>query len=186
MAFAVATAGRGHPRLHWGVFGLPVFVVAEEMAGVPEIHRGEEEKPDYASAAHFLKPPIGRIHSSANDTKLASSHLLAQKVVFGEVYLFVKTLQFVKAPFIEKHEHAGAEWLMQAGQVLKEIVAEINPFIEPVALAANDIRGNAMQVFLLRQFDSSADQGIRRGFDIGVDEEYVVSVGQSRSGVAAD
>ncbi len=44
------------------------------------------------------------------------------------MYLFVKAFQFVEAPLIEKHEHAGAERLMQPGQVLKEIVAQINTF----------------------------------------------------------
>jgi len=156
------------------------------MAGVPEIHCCKKEEPDYSPASHFLESPVRRIHSAADDAELASRHLLAQQIVFREVYLLVKTFQFVKSPLIEKHEHPGAERLMQAGQVLEKIVAEINAFIEPVTFAANDIRGDAMKALLLCQFDGAPDQRIRGRFDIGVDEEHVMSVGPRRSGIAAD
>ena len=57
--------------------GLPIFVVTQEMAGIPEIHRGKEEEPDYTQVSHFLKSPVRGVNASTNDAELAPRHLLA-------------------------------------------------------------------------------------------------------------
>ena len=71
--FLLATAGYASPDLS----GLPIFVVAQEMAGVPEIHRGKQEQPDHTQVSHFLKSPVRGVNASANNPELASRHLLA-------------------------------------------------------------------------------------------------------------
>ena len=63
---------------------------------------------------------------------------------------------------------------MQPGEVLEGVVAEIDGLIEPVALAADNICGNAMEVLFLCQLKRAPDQRIRGGLDIGVDEQYVL------------
>jgi len=161
-------------------------VVAKEMALVAVIQRGCEKELDHSQASHLLKAPVCGIHASANDSKLASGNLLAQKVVFRKVNLFVKAGKLIEAPLVEKHEHSGAEGLMQTGKVLKQVVAEVDGFINPVALTADNVGGNAMEIFTLGQFHGPPDERVRAGLDIGIDEEYELGVGQGSSGIAAD
>jgi hypothetical protein len=71
--FLLATAGYASTDLS----GLPIFVVAQEMAWVPEIHGGKQEEPDHTQVSHFLKSPVRGVNASANDAELASRHLLA-------------------------------------------------------------------------------------------------------------
>jgi len=102
------------------------------------------------------------------------------------VHLLVKTIEFIKTSLIEKHEHARAERLVQPGQMLEEVVAEINSFIEPVALTANNVRRNTMKMLILCEFYGSPDQRIRGRFDIGIDEEDVLGGSERSTGIAAD
>ena len=102
---------------------------------------------------HLLKAAIGRVHSSADNSKLAARNLLAQQIVFGELCPFVEPAQFLKFFPIEQHEHAGGERLVQARQVLEAVVARVQRLVGPGALAANNVGGHAMQLLLLRQLD---------------------------------
>jgi len=156
------------------------------MALVAVIQCGSEKELDHSQASHLLKAPVCGIHASANDSKLASSYLLAQKVVFRKMNLFVKTGKLVEAPLVEEHEHSSAERLMQTGKVLKQVVAEVDGFINPVALAADNVCGNAMEMFALGQLHGPPYQRVRAWLDIGIDEEYELGVGQGSAGVAAD
>src|SRR5579863_7518251 len=156
------------------------------MAWVPEIHCGKQEEPDHAQVSHFLKSPVGGVNASANDAELVSRHLLAQKIVLRKVHFLVKAIEFIKTPLIEKHEHARAERLMQPGQMLEEVVAEINSFIEPVALTADDVRGNTMEMLILCEFHGPPDQTIRSWFDIGINKEDVLGVSERSPGIAAE
>jgi hypothetical protein len=75
---------------------------------------------------------------------------------------------------------------MQPGQMLEEVVAEINSFIEPVALTADDVRRNTMEMLILCEFHGPPDQRIRGWFDIGIDEEDVLGVSYRSAGIATD
>ena len=102
------------------------------------------------------------------------------------MHLLVKTIEFIKTSLIEKHEHARAERLVQPGQMLEEVIAEINSFIEPVALTANNVCRNTMKMLILCEFYGSPDQRIRGRFDIGIDEEDVLGGSERSTGIAAD
>ncbi len=91
---------------------LPVFVVPQEKFFATVMESRIKKQFCYAPVAHLLQPPVRGPHSSAYNPELASSHLFAQKVVLGEVYLLMKSAQFVEALLIEKHEHARTERMM--------------------------------------------------------------------------
>jgi len=74
---------------------------------------------------------------------------------------------------------------MQPGQMLEEVVAEINSFIEPVAFTADDVRRNTMEMLILCEFNGAPDQRIRSWLDIGIDEEDVLGVSERSAGIAA-
>src|SRR5437588_11063190 len=94
-----------------------VLVVAQEEFFAPRVHRGLQEESRHAEMPHLLKAAIGRVHSSADNSKLAARNLLAQQIVFGELCPFVEPAQFLKFFPIEQHEHAVIERLLYTRQL---------------------------------------------------------------------
>ena len=94
-------------------------MVAQKELSVPGIERGGEKKTGHASVSHFLKAAIRRIHATADNSKSASRHLLAQVIVLSEMDPHVESAQLFKASPFEQHEHASAEGTMHSGELLK-------------------------------------------------------------------
>jgi hypothetical protein len=101
---------------------------------------------------HFLEAAIGGEDAARNNRKPAALYLLAQVIILGEKNFRIEAAESIEARLLEEHEHTGAEGLVQARQILEEVVADVESFIEPAAVAANDVRGHALQIFLLGGF----------------------------------
>src|SRR5580700_2979469 len=129
--------------------GLPVFVIAQEVAGVPVVHRGFQEQPAYAQMSHLLEAAVRRIDTATNDAEAFALNLLAEQVVFGKENLFMKSAKLAELFQIEEHEHARGKRMMKTREVLEEIVTRVKKFVEPTAALAQDVRGHAMQLFAL-------------------------------------
>ena len=126
----------------------PVLVVAEEVFGVPEIEGGPEKQPGDAGVAHFLETAIGGVDAAADNGELVSLNLLAKVVVFGEKNSGIESAQRIETRLFKQHEHSRAKGFVQSGEILKEVIADVEGFIEPAALVTNDVGGHALQVFL--------------------------------------
>src|ERR1700722_11221727 len=75
--------------------------------------------------------------------------------------------------------------MVQAREVLKQIVSDVEQFIDPVAVAAKDVGGDAMKLLLLSQLHSPPDYRGMSEFNIGVEKKNVVALCPGRSQVAA-
>src|ERR1039458_2836614 len=166
--------------------GLPVFVIAQEVVFVPVVHRGFQEQPAHAQMSHFLETAVGGVDAAADDTEALPLHLLAEQVVLGKENLLMKSAEFVEPFQVEKHEHSRGEGMMEAREVLEEIVSGVKQLVDPVAVAAKDIRGDTMKLLALGQFDGAAhDRGMCQ-FDVGIKKENVDALGLGCSQIAAD
>src|SRR5450432_2789465 len=87
-----------HARGH---LSFPVFVVAQEELLVPKIERGGQKKTCHTGVSHFLKAAICRVHATADNSKSASRHLLAQVVVLGKVNADVEPSQLIETLSVE-------------------------------------------------------------------------------------
>src|SRR5271170_6200098 len=48
---------------------LPIFVIAQEVPLVPEVHRRPEEQPTYPQVPHLLEAAVGGVNASAHDSE---------------------------------------------------------------------------------------------------------------------
>jgi hypothetical protein len=76
--------------------------------------------------------------------------------------------------------------MMEAREILKEIVACVKELVEPSAALAQNVRGHAMQLLALSQFHGATNNRRMREFDIGIEKKNVSAVGVSCAQVAAD
>src|SRR5580704_3294887 len=76
--------------------------------------------------------------------------------------------------------------MMEAREVLEEIVAGVKQFVDPVAIAAKNVRGHAMKMLALRRFDGTADHRGMRQFDIGIEKEHIGAFGVGGTEIASD
>src|SRR5690349_6617762 len=121
-------------------------MVAEEVFRVPEIERGPEKQPGHTCVPHFPEATIAGVDPAPNDGEPVSPDLLAQVVIFGKKNARVKPAKRIETRFLEQHKHAGAEGTVQAGEILKKIVGDVQGFIEQTAIAAKDVGSEAFQV----------------------------------------
>jgi hypothetical protein len=89
-------------------------------------------------------------------------------------------------PQVEEHEHSGGEGMVQAREILEEIVAHINQLVDPTAIAANNICSHTVQLLALGQLHGVANHRGMRQLDIGVEEENISTVGLGRTQIPAD
>jgi hypothetical protein len=160
-------------------------MVAQEEVFVPVVERRGQEKSRNAQVPHLLEAAIGRINAATHDPEFAARHLLAQMVVLGKVDLLVKSSELVKAPLFEKHEHSGAEGMVQAGKILKQIIAGVEELVGETPLAAKYVGGDTMQFLALCQFDGTAHQRRAGRFDVSIKEKHIGRVGEVSAGVPA-
>jgi hypothetical protein len=165
---------------------LPVLVIAQEVVFVPVVHCGFQEQPAHAQMAHLLEAAIRGVNAAANDSETAARHLLAEQVILGERDLLVKAAELAKLAGVEQHEHSGGKRMVQARQILEEVVARVKEFVDPVAALAENVGGHTMKLLALSQFNRTAYDGGMRQLDIGVEEEYVVTLSLRRAQVAAN
>jgi len=116
--------------------GLPVFVVSQKIVFVPVVHCSLQKQPADAQVTHFLEAAIGGIDSSADDPEALSFHLLAEQVILGKENPFVKSVQAAKFLQIEEHEHPCREGTVEAGEILKQVIAGVEQPVDPVTVAA--------------------------------------------------
>ena len=165
---------------------LPIFMVTQEVVFVPVIHGGFQEQPAHTQVSHLLEAAVGGVDDAADDAEALPLHLLAEQVVFGEENLLVKSTELAEFFQVEQHEHSGSEGMMETGQVLEEIVGRVKKFVDPVAVAAQDVRGDTVKLLALGEFDGATHDGRMRQFDIGIEKENVGALGVRSSQVAAN
>lgn len=136
--------------------------------------------------SHLLEAAVGGIDAAANDAETFALYLLAEQVVLGEEDLFVESTEFMELFQIEEHEHASGEGMMEAREILEEIVAGIEQLVDPATAAAEDVCSDAMKLLALGEVDSAAHQGRMREVDVGIEEENVGALGLGRAEVAAN
>src|SRR5271169_2422540 len=136
--------------------------------------------------SHFLEPAVGGVNAAADDTEALPFHLLTEQVVLGKQDLFVKSAEFAESLQIEQHEHSRGEGMMQAGEILEQIVACVEQLVDPTAFVAKDVRSDTMKLLALGQFYGAANQGRVCQFNVGIEKENVGAVGMGGAQVAAD
>src|ERR1039458_1173849 len=136
--------------------------------------------------SHLLETAVGGVDAAADDTEALPLHLLAEQVVLAKENLLMKSAEFTELFHVEQHEHSRGEGMMEAREVLEEIVSGVKQLVDPVAVAAKDIRGDTMKLLALGQFDGAAhDRGMCQ-FDVGIKKENVDALGLGCSQIAAD
>src|SRR5271165_1285432 len=136
--------------------------------------------------SHLLEAAIRGVDTAAHDAESTPCHLLAQQIIFRKRDLLVKAAQLMKLFRIEQHEHPGRKGMVQARKVLKEIVARIKQFVDPVAVAANNVRSHTMKMFSLRELNRAAHHRRMPQFDVGIEKKNVVALRLCCAQVAAD
>jgi hypothetical protein len=136
--------------------------------------------------SHLLEAAIGGVDAAANDAEAFALHLLAEQVVFCKKNLFMETAEFAEFLHVEQHEHAGGEGMMELREVLEEIIARVKQLVDPTASTAKNVRSYTVKLLALGEFDSAANYGRMRQFDIGIEKENVGALGLSCPQVAAD
>src|SRR5260370_1344395 len=136
--------------------------------------------------SHLLEAAVGCIDSSADDPKAFPLHLLAEQVILRKENSLMKSSEFPELFQIKQHEHSSPARMVEAGEVLKQIVAHVEELVDPVAIAAKDVGGDTMKPLALGQFDGAANHGSMSQFDVGIEKENVIALGLSRTQVAAD
>src|ERR1700677_211642 len=163
---------------------LPIFMIAQEVILVPVIHRRLQEQPSRAPVSHFFEPAVCRINSAADDPKAFAFYLLCQQIIFGEGHLLVKSAQLPELFQLEQHEHSGGKGMVQSRCILEEIVAHVEQLVDPVAVAAQDVRGHAVQLLPLRPFHRAPHHRGMRQFDVCIEKQNVGALRLRRSQVA--
>jgi hypothetical protein len=115
--------------------GLPVFVIAQEIVLVPVVHCSFQEQPSHAQMSHLPESAVRRVNAAADDPKAFTLYLLAEQIIFGEGHLLVKSAELPELFHLKQHEHSRSKRMMQARQVLKEVVANIEQLIDPATIA---------------------------------------------------
>ncbi len=165
---------------------LPVLVIAQEIIRVPVVHRGLQEQPSHPQMSHLLEAPVRRINPAPNNPEPFSLHLLAEHIVFGECHLLMKPAQLAKLLQLKQHEHARRKRMVQLRDVLEKIVARIEQLVHQAAVAAQNVRGHAMQLLALRQLDRPPNQRRFSKFDIRVEKKNVRAFRVRRSQISPD
>jgi len=160
-------------------------VIAQEVVLIPVVHRDSQEEPADAQMSHLLEAAVGRIDSAADDGEALALNLLAEQIVLGIQDLLVKSTKLAESIQVEKHEHSCGEGMVEAGEVLEEIVARIKQFVDPITVAAQDVRGNAMKLLALGQFNGAAKYRRMSQFDVSVEKENIVALRAGRAKIAA-
>src|SRR5712691_13199284 len=109
--------------------------------------------------SHLLEAAVGCEDSSADDPKAFPLHLLAEQVILGKENALMKSSEFPEFFQIKQHEHSSREGMVEAGEVLKQIVAHVEELVDPVAITAKDVGGDTMKPLALGQFDGAANHG---------------------------
>ena len=136
--------------------------------------------------AHLLEAAVRGVDTATNDPEAFSLHLLAEQVVFGEGDLLMKSTEFSELLPVEQHEHSRGKRMVQARQVLKEVEARVEQFVNPVTIAAKDVGRHTMKLFALSQFDGASKHRRMREFDIGIEKQNVSALGVGCSQIAPD
>ena len=161
-------------------------MVAQEVVFVPVVHCSLQEEPAYAEMSHLLEAAVGGVDAAADDAKTLPFHLLGEKVVLGKENLLVKSAEFAEFFQIEQHEHSCREGMMEAREILEEIIACVEKLVDPTASQAQDVCGDALKPLALGEFDGTANDGRVREFNVGIEKENVGAVGMGGAQVAAD
>ncbi len=119
-------------------------MVAQKVVFIPVIHRGLQEEPTDTQMSHLLKSAVRGVNAAAYDAEAFPSHLLAQQVIFGEEHLFVESAELAEFLQVEQHEHSRREGMMETRQILEEVITCVKQLVDPVAVAAQDVRGHTM------------------------------------------
>jgi len=134
---------------------------------------------------HLLEAPVRCVNTSADDSEALTPHLLGEQIVFGEEYLLVKSAKLAEFFHVEQHKHSRGEGMMEAREILKSIVAQVEQLVDPAAVSAKNVRCYTMKLFTLRQFHGAANHGRVCKFDIGIEKENINALGLSRAQVAS-
>src|SRR6267154_5591332 len=119
--------------------------------------------------SQLLEPAVGRVDSPANDRESLPLHLLAKEIVLGKENLLVKSAEVAEFSCVEQHEHSGGEGMMEAGEILEHIIAQVEQLVDQIAVAAENVRGHAMKLLALGQFHGTANEGRMCQFNVGVE-----------------
>ncbi len=161
-------------------------MIAQEVVLIPVVHRDSQEEPADAQMSHLLEAAVGCIDPSADDGEALAINLLAEQVVLGIQDLLVKSTKLSEFIQVEKHEHSCGEGTVDAREVLEEIVARVKQFVDPITVAAQDIRGNAMKLLALGQLNGAAKYRRMSQFDVSVEKENVVALRPGRAQISAN
>jgi hypothetical protein len=140
------------------ILRLPILVVAQEETLVPIVERRRQEQPRDVKMSHLLEATIRGVDAAADNPEFASCHLLTQVIVLGKMHLLTEPTEFIEALFLEKHEHPSAEGMVQAGQILENIVAGVEKPICEAAIATQNVCGDAVEFLPLRQVERTPYQ----------------------------
>src|SRR5579863_9574927 len=105
---------------------------------------------------HLLETSVGSVDAAAHNAEALALDLLAQQVILGEENLLMKSAEFAEFFQVEQHEHSSGEGMMQAREILEQIVARIEELVDPTAPLAQDVCGDTVQLLALGEFHSTA------------------------------
>src|SRR5262249_6860879 len=161
----------------------PILVIPQKISLVKGIERGLQEHPHDVSVSHLLEAAIRRQDASIDDPEAARRDLLTQKVIFRIQRLLMEATELIEFGFLKEHEHARAEGLSELRDKLNYVIAQIQRLVLPTSALAPDVRGEAVQLFLLHLFYGAANQGRIFKLDVGIDKQDVRSLRQTGAGV---
>jgi hypothetical protein len=136
--------------------------------------------------SHLFEATIGRVDATANDCEFVAVRLARQQIVFRKMDLFVKSAKRSERHHLNQHEHASGKWAMKGRKVLKEIVCAVHDLIEQGAVAAQNVRGHALERLAFRLLHYAANQRGGGQLDIGIEKKNVWRVSASRAAVPSD